>query len=304
MRLRHIEVFQAVMETGSMSGAGRLLHLTQSAVSRVIAHAEAQLGYPLFKRVGGKLVPTTEGLVLFEASAGLFERLESLRQTAHNLKSGLSGQLRVAAIPSICHQFLPDVVAAYHRAYPEVSCEVRTLHKRQIAQALLSREVDIGFDFYATHHPGVESMPLMPGRLFVMAPASFAAGKRPTLPLLAELPLIGLVGDDPIATSLAQVGTQLGFQPQVRIRVQTSQMAEELVARNLGWSVVDFLTARQLQPARVKLLDLQPEVECPLNAFFVKNSAPAVQARGFLDIVKAQLARLKPLPKEAEVLLP
>lgn len=293
MRLRHIEVFQAVMETGSMSGAGRLLHLTQSAVSRVIAHAEGQLGYPLFKRVAGKLVPTTEGLVLFEASAGLFERLESLRQTARNLKSGLSGQLRIAAIPSICHQFLPDAVAAYHQAYPEVSCEIRTLHKRQIAQALLSREVDIGFDFYATHHPGVEAVPLARGRLFVMAPPSFGARRKPSMEQLAEIPLIGLVGDDPIATSLAQLGTQLGFQPQVRIRVQTSQLAEELVARKLGWSVVDFLTARRLQPARVKVIELEPEVECPLNAFFAKNNAPAVQARGFLDIVRSQLSRLR-----------
>ena len=56
MRLRHIEVFQAVMETGSMSAAARLIHLTQSAVSRSIANAELQLGYPLFHRVGGKEV--------------------------------------------------------------------------------------------------------------------------------------------------------------------------------------------------------------------------------------------------------
>ena len=75
MRLRHIEVFQAVMETGSMSAAARLIHLTQSAVSRSVANAELQLGYPLFHRVGGRLVPTTEGLALFEESSAIFERL-------------------------------------------------------------------------------------------------------------------------------------------------------------------------------------------------------------------------------------
>src|ERR1044071_655742 len=106
MRLRHIEVFQAVMETGSMSAAARLIHLTQSAVSRSVANAELQLGYPLFHRVGGHLVPTTEGLALFEESSGIFERLESLKRTAHNLKSGEQGLVRIAAIPAVCHKLL------------------------------------------------------------------------------------------------------------------------------------------------------------------------------------------------------
>lgn len=296
MRLRHIEVFQAVMETGSMSGAGRLINLTQSAVSRVIAHAEHQLGYPLFKRVGGKLVPTTEGLVLFQESAGLFERLEALRHTARNLKSGLSGHLRIAAIPSICHQFLPEVLAAYHRDVPEVSLEVRTLHKRQITAALLSREVDLALDFYAIHHPGIETMPLARERLRVLAPPDFARGDPDPLARLQDLPLIGLVGDDPIATLQSQVGGQLGFEPRMRLQVQTSQLAEALGARGLGWTVVDSLTARNIGPAAVRVIDFRSEMECPLNAFVVRNSAPTIQARDFLERVKAELRRLAAVP--------
>jgi DNA-binding transcriptional LysR family regulator len=294
MRLRHIEVFQAVMETGTMSSAGRLINLTQSAVSRVIAHAERQLGYPLFKRVGGKLVPTTEGLVLFQESAGLFERLESLRRTARNLKSGMSGQLRIAAIPAICHQFLPDVLAAYHRAVPEVVCEVRTLHKRQITSALLSREVDLAFDFYAINHPGIESIQLERGQLFVIAPPGFAARSRNPLARLAELPLVSLVGDDPLNNVQSQISAQLGFEPLPGMSVQTSQLAEEMVARGIGWAVVDFLTARNMKAERVRVIPLPAENECPLNAFVVKSNGPTVQARDFLERVRQQLRRVAP----------
>src|SRR5206468_1385246 len=70
--------------------------------------------------------------------SGIFERLESLKRTAHNLKSGEQGLVRVAAIPAVCHKLLPDVLARFHRAHPNVSCEVHTLHKRQIAAELLS----------------------------------------------------------------------------------------------------------------------------------------------------------------------
>ena len=60
MRLRHIEVFHAIMQAGSVSGAAQLLHISQPAVTKVLQHAELQLGLQLFDRVRGKLVPTPE----------------------------------------------------------------------------------------------------------------------------------------------------------------------------------------------------------------------------------------------------
>ena len=79
------------METGSMSAAARLIHLTQSAVSRAVANAELHLGYPLFHRAAGRLVPTTEELTLFEESSAIFERLESLKRFKDDVKEVKSG---------------------------------------------------------------------------------------------------------------------------------------------------------------------------------------------------------------------
>src|SRR5690606_9712780 len=112
----------------------------------------------------------------------------------------------------------------------------------------------------------------------------------------AELPLIGLVGDDPIATLQSQVGGQLGFEPRMRLQVQTSQLAEALVARGLGWTVVDSLSARNISSAQVRVIDFRSAMECPLNAFVVRSSAPTIQARAFLERVKAELRRLAAMP--------
>ena len=64
MRLRHIEIFQAIRQTGSISAAAQLLHVSQPAVTKVLQHAEQQLGFPLFLRVRGKLQVTPEALEL------------------------------------------------------------------------------------------------------------------------------------------------------------------------------------------------------------------------------------------------
>jgi DNA-binding transcriptional LysR family regulator len=62
--LRHIEIFQAIRQTGSVSAAAQLLHVSQPAVTKVLQHAEQQLGFPLFLRVRGKLQATPEALEL------------------------------------------------------------------------------------------------------------------------------------------------------------------------------------------------------------------------------------------------
>ena len=64
MRLRHIEVFNAMMLTGSVSGAARFFNATQPAASRIRQHAELQLGFALFQRTKGRSLPTSEALTL------------------------------------------------------------------------------------------------------------------------------------------------------------------------------------------------------------------------------------------------
>jgi DNA-binding transcriptional LysR family regulator len=294
MRLRHIEVFQAVMETGSMSAAARLIHLTQSAVSRSVANAELQLGYPLFHRVGGRLVPTTEGLALFEESSAIFERLESLKRTAHNLKSGEQGLVRIAAIPAVCHKLLPDALARFHHQHPNVTVEVHTVHKRQIATELLTRAVDVGFDYYTISHPGIQSRSLGVGPLYAMLPGrhgkSITDGisSKALIELLSTLPVVALTDDDPLYMAFLHYCEHEGFRPTGRLLVQTSQLAEELVARELGWTVVDFRTA-SMRCKDVVVTPLQPYVECSMNAFFAKNHSPTLLARRLADTVKTVL---------------
>ena len=58
MRLRHIEVFNAIYLSGSISAAAQLLNVSQPSLSKTLQHAEDQLGFKLFRRVRGRLLPT------------------------------------------------------------------------------------------------------------------------------------------------------------------------------------------------------------------------------------------------------
>jgi len=106
--------------------------------------------------------------------------------------------------------------------------------------------------------------------------------------LLQTLPVIALAEDDPLYMAFMRYCERQGFRPEGRIQVQTSQLAEELVARGLGWAVVDFRTALQRRK-EVTVMPLQPAIECTVNAFFAKNQSPTLLARRMADTVKAVL---------------
>ena len=157
MRLRHIEVFNAVMQTGSVSAAARLINVTQPAVSRTLQHAELQMGFALFQRARGRLTPTNEALALFPHIEKLFEQLDEVQRLAANLRHGQSAdRLNVLTVFALSREVLPRAVAGFRCRHPQVQVHVQALHTPQVVSALLLQEADVGFVISSVGQPALE----------------------------------------------------------------------------------------------------------------------------------------------------
>ena len=294
MNLRQLEVFQAVLQTGNMSAAGRLLCITPSAVSKAIAHTELQLGYRLFSRSPAGLTPTPEAQVLATESSHIHRQLEGLRLTARNLARREGGQIRLAAIPSITHEFLPELLQQHAAQHPQVGIEVRTLNQDQMAQALLTHSVDFCLGFYPHPHPQLLSELQVSGRLFLVVTRELwsravRGGHPQPYGRLGRLPVIRLVGDDPMRESIDTLAQQLGVAAGPGLQVQTSRLALELVRRGMGWTVVDFLTARRLDAATMVALELHELPSMSLYSYHSPSAPPDQQARRMLAMMQPLL---------------
>src|SRR5262245_41523562 len=106
MNLRQMEVFHAIMVTGSVTDAARLLNVTQPAVSAVLKHCEDRLGLRLFVRAGGRLRPTDEAKALFPDVAAVFGRLDAVGRLTQDLVGGRLGTLSIAAAFPIANGYL------------------------------------------------------------------------------------------------------------------------------------------------------------------------------------------------------
>jgi DNA-binding transcriptional LysR family regulator len=284
MRLRHIEVFNAVMLTGSVSAAARLINVTQPAVSRILAHAELQLGFALFQRTKGRLVPTSEAQTLYPHIERLFHQLDEVQRLANSLKSGQRDDaLHMLTVLALSYEIIPRALQAFRKQHPEVRVTVEALHSPQIISALVLQEADLGFVFSAVAHPALEQQALAQGRMMCVAPkgmltSSLAKKGSVSLPEIAQQPVINLDVRDPVGTHLNHACREAGVGLQSVVTVQTYHAALALAHHGIGIALVDSCTAVSADRSKVLVLPLEPQLIVPIHAVRPANRPSSLLA--------------------------
>ena len=272
MRLRHIEVFNAVMQTGSVSAAARLINVTQPAVSRTLQHAELQMGFALFQRARGRLTPTNEALALFPHIEKLFEQLDEVQRLAANLRHGQSAdRLNVLTVFALSREVLPRAVAGFRRRHPQVQVHVQALHTPQVVSALLLQEADVGFVLSNVQQPTLQQENLARAPMMCIVPKGMLPpfklrGGSLALDDLTGVPTISLDAQDPVGMLLTQLSRESGVGLNHFVTVQTYHTALAMAHHGLGVAIVDGCTALSADQNKVDVLALAPELQVPVNA--------------------------------------
>ena len=137
--------FLAVADTGSLSGAARLLGISQPTLGRQIKAVEAQLGVELFHRRPKGFELTETGAALIEPARAMQEAAHRIALTASGRSVGLSGTVRITASLAMSMYHLPDVVADIRKAEPDIQID---LVPSDSTSNLLFREADIAVRMY------------------------------------------------------------------------------------------------------------------------------------------------------------
>ena len=112
LNLRQIEIFRAVMITGSIAGAAQLLRISAPAVSRLLSHTESRIGFALFERIKGRLYATPEAKKLFREVELVYAGVQRVNQLAHDLSESTEGIVNIVASPSVAQMLIPQAITA------------------------------------------------------------------------------------------------------------------------------------------------------------------------------------------------
>lgn len=295
MRLRQIEVFHAVYTTGSISAAARALHVSQPSVSKVLHHAQHQLGFELFTLVRGRLVATDEAHALFVEVKEIFGRLSSLQKTVTNLRNSGGGHIRLAVVPSLGLHVAPQAIALFRQSHPQVTFDVQTLHHNDLFQALYERECDIAFAYNAPNHPRMQHRVLDEGQLMLLFRQSDLPDAPKALPVTAlkGRDVVGLSSNGPIGELLAAELERQGVRIHEVVSNQTYYLAAALTRCGAGITVVDEFTALATANGGVEFRPIDPPINYRIECVYLEDRPPSRTAERFIEQFNITLAEAR-----------
>lgn len=284
MRFRQIEIFHAVYTNGSISAAARAIGISQPSVSKMLRHAEDQLGFRLFELVRGRLVPSDEAHALFREAGDVFERLASLQQTAKNLRNLGGGHIRLAIVPSLALSVVPQAIAHFRRDHPNVSFEVHTQHHDELARSLHERECDLAVAYDPPPHPRLAMTDLAEGELVILFRKGMFgdAGERLPLAQLGGRDLIGVAAAGPIGEVFTAAADRAGISFRETVSVQTFYIAAALAQYDAGVTVVDEFTARAWGAPELDFRFVDPPLAFSLRCVFLEDRPLSKVAGAFV----------------------
>jgi DNA-binding transcriptional LysR family regulator len=155
MTFDQLRIFIAVAERGHVTRAAEALGISQSAASAAIATLEARYGAKLFDRVGRGIELTETGRVFLREARAVIDRAAAARSVLEDLAGRVTGSVAIAASQTIATYWLPRRLATFHAANPGVRLNVVIRNTREVENAVVEGEANLGLVEGPTQHPAL-----------------------------------------------------------------------------------------------------------------------------------------------------
>src|SRR5437763_477557 len=185
MDLARLRVFQAVADLGSFSRAARALFLSQPAVTQHIHALEAELGVPLFDRLGRRTTLTPAGLSLAQHVPQILGMVRAAEAAARAAGGEASRTLRLGVSETLATYVLPPLLSDLQQRLPDTELRLTVGDSAELLVALLNNEVELAFWLRDASHPQLEQVELSSEPLVWVLPPGDPMAHAESLPALA-----------------------------------------------------------------------------------------------------------------------
>ncbi len=248
LTLRQVEVIRAVMMTGTIQGAAKLLNVSAPGISRLVKHTEESLGIRLFERKAGLFLPSTEATAIFEMVHQVHRQMENLNTAVASLRKGEDVRLSFASAPSIAQFIAARAIRDIRKRFPDLFIDLNILKIEETADYLLLERGEFVIMSSAVGNSALQSIPLAQGRLVAIVPDDHPLASRKTISVhdLARENLVGVDPGDPYGATLARPFEAAGLHPTYAMRGRFAQTVVSLVRHGLGVAVIDEFSVAEV----------------------------------------------------------
>lgn len=260
-KLRQLEAFQAVAQTGSITRAAKILEISQPAASRLLSDFSKTVAIDLFRREGGQLIPTSEARYLLSEVGRVFESLRHLEELNRDLTDRTAGHLRIACLPGFATSHLPKLLARFLDQRPGVSLTLEPDRPERILEWIIGEQYDCGITDGFSGHPAVEHVNFAVKTVCIF-PKGHALSRLDCIsPLdLRDEKIIHTRRDSSFFKDLSQSFSDYGVLMNSWVEVRQFTTACIMVAEGQGVSVVSAMDAEQYRGKGLEMRRFEPEL--------------------------------------------
>ncbi len=239
LTFRQLRLFLALADTGSVSAAARLMHVTQPTASMQLKEITQAVGMPVYEVIQRRVHLTEAGRELARTARAIADEWEMLQQKFDAMRGLTRGRLKVALV-STAKYFVPRLLGTFCAQHPEIEISLEVLNRDGVV-ARLRDNLD---DLYIMSTPPtdieLDDKIFLPNPLVLIAPPEHPLAKRRKLAIAKLAGERFILREQGSGTRMAvdRHLRKLGFQPSLRLELGSNEAIKQAVAGGLGISVL------------------------------------------------------------------
>ena len=273
--------FVTSVDTGSFTKAAEGLNYSTSGVSQLVNSLEEELGLPLLVRSRRGVTLTPAGQELLPSIRAVLQAEDRMLQTTSELNGLMRGEVRIATYSSISSHWLPRIIKAFQKDYPQVHIHLMEGIRQEVYQWLMESQADIAF-LSKVPDTAFDWIPLAEDPMVAILPKSHPLAEEKMYPLSAveqEAFIMPAMGKD---DDLAELFAQEGITPTIAYSTIESFAAIALIENGLGMTITNNLITENWQAEVVKL-PLDPPHHITMGILFPDKNTLSPAARKFVQ---------------------
>jgi len=289
MNVRHLAVFRAVVKTGSVSAAARLLHISQPAVTKTLHILEENLGLLLFQRIKGRLLITPEAQTLMPQVERLFGNVDAVQQLTEEIRQGFAGSLTVATVATLASSIVSVAIGRFHREHSKVHFDLKALSTRQVLEAVTNNQVDVGVIDVSESGPEIDVHELCRADIVCVMRSDHPLARLPRIAPkdIAKETLITFTEDTTTGWAVREALRHQKLPVHIAFTVNHTLSAFSLAQEGSGIAIVDPFPMLLGSFPKLVMRPFRPAIESRPRALLSKTRPASVISGLFVKTLQA-----------------
>ncbi|GKU80830.1 LysR family transcriptional regulator [Niallia sp. NCCP-28] len=287
MEIRQLTYFIEVVKQKNITKAAETLHISQPALSKVIKSLEEEVGITLIHRSNKTHELTDAGQIVYDYAVKIIAQVEEMSATLHDMTNLTRGTITIGIPPIIGSLFFPKVIAAFHRAYPNIHINIKEYGAAKVAKSVEEGEFEIGVSVLPIESEAFHIFPFVQEKMKLIVNEQHELSTRKVVHMkeLRDVEFIFYSEEFALYEIMRQKCIQEGFEPKIIFKSSQWDFIAEIVAANLGISMLPESICNRITNKHVRIIDLKPITKWELAIITKKERYLSVAGKRFIDFV-------------------